>query len=66
MRAARHGSSVMGSEWLHCLVATDYLLGHPEDQNSEMRPEQTMVLADKNSPRYFPATWEVAAFLRNF
>lgn len=61
LRVARHASSVMRSAWLHSQVAADYLLCHPEDQNSEMTPEQIMVLADENSPHYFPAVCEVAA-----
>ena len=48
-------------EWLHSQVAAEYLLYHPEDQSFEMTPEQAMVLADENSPCYFPAAWEVAA-----
>ena len=48
-------------EWLGSQVASEYLLYHPEDQTFEMTPEQAMVLADENSPCYFPAAWEVAA-----
>ena len=48
-------------EWLHSQVAAEYLLYHAEDQTFEMTPEQAMVLADENSPCYFPAAWEVAA-----
>ena len=48
-------------EWLHSQVAAEYLVYHAEDQTFEMTPEQAMVLADENSPCYFPAAWEVAA-----
>lgn len=48
-------------EWLGSQVASQYLLYHPEDQTFEMTPEQAMVLADENSPCYFPAAWEVTA-----
>ncbi|MBK8957058.1 MAG: class I SAM-dependent methyltransferase [Proteobacteria bacterium] len=48
-------------EWLASQVASEYLVYHPQDQTYEMTPEQAMVLADENSPCYFPAAWEVAA-----
>lgn len=48
-------------EWLGSQVASEYLVYHPQDQTYEMMLEQAMVLADENSPCYFPAAWEVAA-----
>ena len=48
-------------EWLGSQVASEYLVYDAADQTYEMTPEQVMVLADENSPCYFPAAWEVAA-----
>lgn len=48
-------------EWLASQVAAEYLVYHAATRTYEMTPEQAMVLADENSPCYFPAAWEVTA-----
>ena len=48
-------------EWLASQVAAEYLVYHAATRTYDMTPEQAMVLADENSPCYFPAAWEVTA-----
>jgi 2-polyprenyl-3-methyl-5-hydroxy-6-metoxy-1,4-benzoquinol methylase len=50
-------------EWLNSQVAGGYLAYHPTSRTYEMTPEQAMVLADENSPVFFPNAWQVNASL---
>jgi SAM-dependent methyltransferase len=46
-------------EWLNSQVAGKYLDYHPASQTYEMTAEQAMVLADEQSPVFFPNAWAV-------
>jgi SAM-dependent methyltransferase len=48
-------------EWLNSQVAGGYLLYHPESECYELTPEQSLVLADEDSPYFMPHAWEVPA-----
>lgn len=50
-------------EWLNSQVAGGYIVYHPASQTYELTPEQAMVLADENSPVFFPNAWYVVASL---
>lgn len=48
-------------EWANSQVAGGYLAYHPSSETYEMTPEQAMVLADDDSPVFFPNAWSVNA-----
>jgi len=48
-------------EWLNSQVAGGYIDYHPLSDTYELTPEQTMVLADEDSPTFFPNAWAVPA-----
>lgn len=48
-------------EWLNSQVASGYVAYHPSSQTYELTPEQAMVLADENSPVFFPNAWHVVS-----
>jgi 2-polyprenyl-3-methyl-5-hydroxy-6-metoxy-1,4-benzoquinol methylase len=48
-------------EWLNSQVAGGYVLYHPISDCYELTPEQALVLADKDSPTFFPSAWAVPA-----
>ena len=48
-------------EWLNSQVAGGYLAYHGSSQTYELLPEQALVLADRHSPTYIAAAWEVPA-----
>ena len=48
-------------EWLNSQVAGKYIAYHPSSQTYELTPEQTMVLADENSPVFIPPAWAVSS-----
>jgi 2-polyprenyl-3-methyl-5-hydroxy-6-metoxy-1,4-benzoquinol methylase len=50
-------------EWLNSQVAGGYLAYHAASQTYEMTPEQAMVLADEDSPAFFPHAWNITASL---
>ncbi|WP_341704063.1 class I SAM-dependent methyltransferase [Ferrovibrio sp.] len=50
-------------EWLNAQVAGGYVTYHPASQTYELTPEQAMVLADEDSPVFFPNAWHVVASL---
>jgi SAM-dependent methyltransferase len=50
-------------EWLNSQVAGGYIAYHPSSKTYELTPEQAMVLADDNSPVFFPNAWHVVASL---
>lgn len=49
------------AEWLNAQVAGGYIEYHPSSGTYELTPEQAMVLADEDSPVYFPYAWQVPA-----
>ncbi|NGO54802.1 class I SAM-dependent methyltransferase [Allomesorhizobium camelthorni] len=48
-------------EWLNAQVAGGYVAYHPVSDTYELTPEQAMVLADEDSPVFFPNAWSVPA-----
>jgi SAM-dependent methyltransferase len=48
-------------EWLNSQAAAGYLVYHATSATYELTPEQSMVLAEENSPVFMPPAWEVAA-----
>ncbi|WP_166016086.1 class I SAM-dependent methyltransferase [Chelativorans multitrophicus] len=48
-------------EWLNSQVAGGYVAYHPISNTYELTPEQAMVLADEDSPAFFPNAWAVPA-----
>ncbi|WP_366555485.1 class I SAM-dependent methyltransferase [Aquibaculum sediminis] len=48
-------------EWLNSQVAGGYLDYHKISDSYEMTPEQALVLADEDSPVFFPSAWAVPA-----
>jgi hypothetical protein len=46
-------------EWLNSQVAGGYVTYHPISGTYELTPEQAMVLADEESPAFFPTAWAV-------
>jgi SAM-dependent methyltransferase len=48
-------------EWLNAQVAGGYVAYHPVSDTYELTPEQAMVLADEDSPAFFPNAWAVPA-----
>jgi SAM-dependent methyltransferase len=46
-------------EWLNSQAAAGYVVYHPTSASYELTPEQSMVLADDDSPVFMPAAWEV-------
>ena len=48
-------------EWLNSQVAGGYVTYHPISDTYELTPEQAMVLADEDSPAFFPNAWAVPA-----
>jgi len=48
-------------EWLNSQVAGGYLTYHPVSDAYELTPEQALVLADEDSPVFFPNAWAVPA-----
>lgn len=48
-------------EWLNAQVAGGYVAYHPISGTYELTPEQAMVLADEDSPAFFPNAWAVPA-----
>ncbi|MGK6314103.1 class I SAM-dependent methyltransferase [Neorhizobium sp. DT-125] len=48
-------------EWLNSQVAGGYVAYHPISDTYELTPEQAMVLADEDSPAFFPNAWAVPA-----
>lgn len=48
-------------EWLNAQVAGGYVDYHPSSQTYELTAEQAMVLADDQSPVFFPSAWQVPA-----
>jgi ubiquinone/menaquinone biosynthesis C-methylase UbiE len=48
-------------EWLNSQVAGGYLAYHAISDTYEMTPEQALVLADEDSPVFFPNAWAVPA-----
>jgi hypothetical protein len=48
-------------EWLNAQVAGGYVAYHPTSDTYELTPEQALVLADEDSPVFFPNAWSVPA-----
>ncbi|MFI0843871.1 class I SAM-dependent methyltransferase [Mesorhizobium sp. IMUNJ 23232] len=48
-------------EWLNAQVAGGYVAYHAVSGTYELTPEQAMVLADEDSPTFFPNAWAVPA-----
>lgn len=48
-------------EWLNAQVAGGYVNYHPTGDTYELTAEQAMVLADEDSPVFFPNAWSVPA-----
>lgn len=48
-------------EWLNAQVAGGYVAYHPTGNTYELTPEQALVLADEDSPVFFPNAWAVPA-----
>jgi ubiquinone/menaquinone biosynthesis C-methylase UbiE len=48
-------------EWLNAQAAGGYVEYHAVGEAYELSPEQAMVLADEESPVYFPPAWQVPA-----
>ena len=46
-------------EWLNSQAAAGYVLYHAASATYELTPEQTMVLANEDSPVFLPPAWEV-------
>jgi hypothetical protein len=49
------------SEWLNAQAAGGYVGYHAISDTYELSPEQAMVLADEDSPVFFPPAWQVPA-----
>jgi SAM-dependent methyltransferase len=48
-------------EWLNSQAAAGYIVYHPTSASYELTPEQSLVLADDESPVFMPSAWEVPA-----
>ena len=48
-------------EWLNAQVAGGYVDYHAVSGTYELSPEQALVLADEDSPTFFPNAWNVPA-----
>nr|WP_217915114.1 class I SAM-dependent methyltransferase [Miltoncostaea marina] len=48
-------------EWLNAQAAGGYVEYHPVSGSYELTPEQAAVLADRDSPTFIPAAWDVPA-----
>ena len=48
-------------EWLNAQVAGGYLDYHAVSETYELSPEQALVLADPDSPVFFPNAWQIPA-----
>jgi ubiquinone/menaquinone biosynthesis C-methylase UbiE len=48
-------------EWLNAQVAGGYVAYHPIGDTYELTPEQALVLANEDSPVFFPSAWAVPA-----
>ncbi|WP_455377214.1 class I SAM-dependent methyltransferase [Petrachloros mirabilis] len=48
-------------EWLNSQAAGGYVIYHPSSEAYELPPEHALVLADEDSPVFFPPAWEVPA-----
>ena len=48
-------------EWLNSQAAAGYIVYHPTSASYELTPEQSLVLADEESPVFMPCAWEVPA-----
>src|ERR1051325_10442103 len=48
-------------EWLNSQAAAGYIVYHPTSASYELTPEQSLVLADDESPVFMPCAWEVPA-----
>ena len=48
-------------EWLNSQAAAGYLVYHPTSATYELTPEQSLVLAEDDSPVFMPSAWEVPA-----
>jgi len=48
-------------EWLNSQAAGGYVVHHPSSATYELPPEQSMVLADEDSPVFMPPAWDVPA-----
>jgi len=48
-------------EWLNSQAAAGYVLYHPASATYELTPEQSLVLAEDDSPVFMPSAWEVPA-----
>ena len=46
-------------EWLNSQAAAGYVLYHATSETYELTPEQSLVLADEDSPVFMPPAWEV-------
>jgi SAM-dependent methyltransferase len=46
-------------EWLNSQAAAGYVIYHPTSATYELTPEQSLVLADDDSPVFMPPAWEV-------
>jgi SAM-dependent methyltransferase len=50
-------------EWLNSQAAGGYVDYHPASETYELPAEHALVLADEDSPAFFPPAWEVVASL---
>lgn len=48
-------------EWLNSQAAGGYVTYHPSSETYELPAEHALVLADEDSPAFFPPAWEVPA-----
>jgi SAM-dependent methyltransferase len=46
-------------EWLNSQAAAGYVLYHATSETYELTPEQSLVLAEEDSPVFMPPAWEV-------
>lgn len=46
-------------EWLNSQAAAGYVLYHPTSATYELTPEQSLVLAEDDSPVFMPVAWQV-------
>ena len=46
-------------EWLNSQAAAGYVLYHAKSSTYELTPEQSLVLAEEDSPVFMPPAWEV-------
>jgi SAM-dependent methyltransferase len=46
-------------EWLNSQAAAGYVIYHPTSATYELTPEQSLVLAEDDSPVFMPPAWEV-------